>query len=100
MLAYLHTCTLWAVYLARLRTHTCLSGLLPAAATATTTGEQAITEPFEELAVLTWTDLTLHGWPGGNYTLAVQVTGPSDVEPILVPLSIAGCKLGERMPWK
>lgn len=59
------------------------------------TGEQGITEPFEELGVLTWSDLAVHGWPGGNYTLAVVVAGPSAVEPILLPLTIDGCQLGE-----
>ncbi|KAG2441113.1 hypothetical protein HXX76_003965 [Chlamydomonas incerta] len=59
------------------------------------TGEQGLTAPFEELGVLTWTDLALYGWPGGNYTLMVGVTGPSAVDPILLPLTIDGCQLGE-----
>ncbi|KAG2436076.1 hypothetical protein HYH02_011587 [Chlamydomonas schloesseri] len=59
------------------------------------TGEQGLTDSFEEHGLLTWNDLAVRGWPGGNYTIVVLVAGPSAVDPILLPITLDGCRTGE-----
>ena len=47
------------------------------------TGEQGLSVSFAERGTLQWSDLEVRGWPGGNYTLAITVTGPSPVRRVL-----------------
>ncbi|KAG2426287.1 hypothetical protein HXX76_013044 [Chlamydomonas incerta] len=59
------------------------------------TGEQGLSVSFAERGTLQWADLMVRGWPGGNYTLAITVTGPSLVSPVFLPIFLDGCDTGE-----
>eukprot|EP00198_Chlamydomonas_reinhardtii_P001870 XP_001691206.1 predicted protein [Chlamydomonas reinhardtii] len=61
------------------------------------TGEQGLSVSFAERGTLQWSDLEVRGWPGGNYTLAITVTGPSPVSPVFLPIFLDGCDFGEYL---